>query len=440
MLYQSLFVNFLLFCNGLILNYLYFHFYDCRYFCKLERRLIKIIFASLFSILFIFIFRFIGYYGYLFISLSSFFLIRFFYVFEGKREYITQILFFVVLLLGNLFSSIFTDFIIRAFDMERNSMLELSFFSLLFSTFLIVVIYSFLNMKFVGVPYDNLTKKDLSVYVGSLFFSWVLCVILISFLFQFQDLLFQFFVCITILFVLMLNLFLIYNAQTKALNNKLEKEIEENNKKSDLLMKYYENVKKQEEENSIFRHDLKNHLSIIKDKIPTEMDNYVNELLLHVNKESIRFYSDHKVLEALINDKMNLAKKKDIHLDVKCDDTHIGVLSDYDLVTVLSNLIDNAIEAVMLSDFHENQIQLRIKDLKGKLIIKIKNSYNGVLNEQNDRLISTKNGHSGLGLKSVQSVVAKYQGDMNVTTENHQFLVIILIPFHTKKSTFYTRA
>lgn len=53
----------------------------------------------------------------------------------------------------------------------------------------------------------------------------------------------------------------------------------------------------------------------------------------------------------------------------------------------------------MLSNFNENHIQLRIKDLKGKLIIKIKNSYNGVLNEENNKLISTKSGHSGLGLK-----------------------------------------
>lgn len=33
-------------------------------------------------------------------------------------------------------------------------------------------------------------------------------------------------------------------------------------------MEYYENVKNQDQENSIFRHDLKNHLSVIKDSLP----------------------------------------------------------------------------------------------------------------------------------------------------------------------------
>lgn len=64
--------------------------------------------------------------------------------------------------------------------------------------------------------------------------------------------LFQFFVCFVILFILLLDLFLVYSAQTKVNNNLLEKEMRIVNQKSDLLMKYYENVKNQDQENSIF--------------------------------------------------------------------------------------------------------------------------------------------------------------------------------------------
>ncbi len=63
--------------------------------------------------------------------------------------------------------------------------------------------------------------------------------------------------CFVILFILLLDLFLVYSAQTKVNNNLLEKEMRIVNQKSDLLMKYYENVKNQDQENSIFRHDLK---------------------------------------------------------------------------------------------------------------------------------------------------------------------------------------
>ena len=104
--------------------------------------------------------------------------------------------------------------------------------------------------------------------------------------------------CFVILFILLLDLFLVYSAQTKVNNNLLEKEMRIVNQKSDLLMKYYENVKNQDQENSIFRHDLKNHLSVIKDNLPECMSVYVNDIMSHIDKDNIRFYSDNKILEA----------------------------------------------------------------------------------------------------------------------------------------------
>ena len=82
------------------------------------------------------------------------------------------------------------------------------------------------------------------------------------------------------------------------------------------------------------------------DNLPECMSVYVNDIMSHIDKDNIRFYSDNKILEALINDKLDQAKRNGIELSVKCDDTNIEILSDYDLVTILSNLIDNSIDAV----------------------------------------------------------------------------------------------
>ena len=345
----------------MILNYLYFHFYDSRYILRLSQ-FQKMLTVCLLALMFVFVYSDFGYCSYIFTSLLGFLFIRIFYHFEEKSEYITQVVFFFILMFSDLFASIFTNLIIRFFDMQRNSVLELSYFSILLTTLIIIILYSFLNAKLIGISYKNLAKKELIIYVGSLVFSWLLCLILISFLLYFKDLLFQFFVCFVILFILLLDLFLVYSAQTKVNNNLLEKEMRIVNQKSDLLMKYYENVKNQDQENSIFRHDLKNHLSVIKDSLPECMSVYVNDIMSHIDKDNIRFYSDNKILEALINDKLDQAKKNGIELSVKCDDTNIEILSDYDLVTILSNLIDNSIDAVNTNISEERQIILRIKD------------------------------------------------------------------------------
>lgn len=429
MIYQKFFVDILLLFNGMILNYLYFHFYDSRYIVRLSQ-FQKILAVCLLALMFVFVYSDFGYCSYIFTSLLGFLFIRIFYHFEEKSEYITQVVFFFILMFSDLFASIFTNLIIRFFDMQRNSVLELSYFSILLTTLIIIILYSFLNAKLIGISYKNLAKKELIIYVGSLVFSWLLCLILISFLLYFKDLLFQFFVCFVILFILLLDLFLVYSAQTKANNNLLEKEMRIVNQKSDLLMKYYENVKNQDQENSIFRHDLKNHLSVIKDNLPECMSVYVNDIMSHIDKDNIRFYSDNKILEALINDKLDQAKRNGIELSVKCDDTNIEILSDYDLVTILSNLIDNSIDAVNTNISEERQIILRIKEVKNNLVIKIKNAFNNEIRYNKEELMSTKEGHSGLGIKSVKSVVSKYQGEIRMDITDNMFSVLIIIPFH----------
>ena len=429
MIYQKLFVDILLLFNGMILNNLYFHFYDSRYIVRLPQ-FQKMLTVCLLALMFVFVYSDFGYCSYIFTSLLGFLFIRIFYHFEEKSEYITQVVFFFILMFSDLFASIFTNLIIRFFDMQRNSVLELSYFSILLTTLIIIILYSFLNAKLIGISYKNLAKKELIIYVGSLVFSWLLCLILISFLLYFKDLLFQFFVCFVILFILLLDLFLVYSAQTKANNNLLEKEMRIVNQKSDLLMKYYENVKNQDQENSIFRHDLKNHLSVIKDNLPECMSVYVNDIMSHIDKDNIRFYSDNKILEALINDKLDQAKRNGIELSVKCDDTNIEILSDYDLVTILSNLIDNSIDAVNTNISEERQIILRIKEVKNNLVIKIKNAFNNEIRYNKEELMSTKEGHSGLGIKSVKSVVSKYQGEIRMDITDNMFSVLIIIPFH----------
>ena len=217
MIYQKIFVDILLLFNGMILNYLYFHFYDSRYILRLSK-FQKMLTVCLLALMFVFVYSDFGYCSYIFTSLLGFLFIRIFYHFEEKSEYITQVVFFFILMFSDLFASIFTNLIIRFFDMQRNSVLELSYFSILLTTLIIIILYSFLNAKLIGISYKNLAKKELIIYVGSLVFSWLLCLILISFLLYFKDLLFQFFVCFVILFILIVGLYF-KNGETTTNNN-----------------------------------------------------------------------------------------------------------------------------------------------------------------------------------------------------------------------------
>ena len=137
MIYQKIFVDILLLFNGMILNYLYFHFYDSRYILRLSK-FQKMLTVCLLALMFVFVYSDFGYCSYIFTSLLGFLFIRSFYHFEEKSEYITQVVFFFILMFSDLFASIFTNLIIRFFDMQRNSVLELSYFSILLTTLIII--------------------------------------------------------------------------------------------------------------------------------------------------------------------------------------------------------------------------------------------------------------------------------------------------------------
>ena len=76
-------------------------------------------------------------------------------------------------------------------------------------------------------------------------------------------------------------------------------------------------------------------------------------------------------------------------------------VSDMDMVCVLGNLIDNAIEACETQS--EKRIEIIVKEIKKLLIIKVINSYKGKLPDKLSTTKKEKRFH-GIGLKNVKSI------------------------------------
>lgn len=68
-----------------------------------------------------------------------------------------------------------------------------------------------------------------------------------------------------------------------------------------------------------------------------------------------------------------------------------------------------------------------IKYIKGRLILTIDNSYNGILNKKEGELFTTnidKENH-GIGLQNVKSVLEKYNGNIDFEYDNSNFHTIV---------------
>ena len=62
------------------------------------------------------------------------------------------------------------------------------------------------------------------------------------------------------------------------------------------------------------------------------------------------------------------------------------------------------------------------------ILINIENSFNGILKTENKNLLSTKQNHSGVGLKSVKFSVEKYEGVFMTNYNSKSFRAEITLP------------
>ncbi|WP_367401710.1 ATP-binding protein [Lacrimispora indolis] len=94
----------------------------------------------------------------------------------------------------------------------------------------------------------------------------------------------------------------------------------------------------------------------------------------------------------------------------------------------MGNLIDNSMEAVSTIE-SDRWINIDMIYTKGRLILKISNSFDGILKKSDDFFISRKSDQAnhGLGIKSVKAAIQKYDGAMQITNTDKTFTVKILM-------------
>lgn len=108
-------------------------------------------------------------------------------------------------------------------------------------------------------------------------------------------------------------------------------------------------------------------------------------------------------------------------------------LEPQDLVSLLSNLLSNAIEACEKIDGNR-YIKIKLVPEDGQLVLSLHNSYNGVVRYIDGELVTTKTEHPtihGLGMKNVRQVIEKYNGYCAIRPGETEFYIAVIIPLES---------
>ena len=179
------------------------------------------------------------------------------------------------------------------------------------------------------------------------------------------------------------------------------------------------------------RHDLKNHLLCVAEYIK---ENKTDSALEYIDKltERVKNATPYHIFTHSIAVNAILDLKKLVCQENKIDIKYFILeelpdVDDTDLCTVLSNLLDNAIEAEMKEDIKE--IRVSIKKVRNYLRIVIQNKVSSSVLDNNKMLSTTKENSKihGFGIQSVENTVDKNNGMYSFYEEKGWFVADVML-------------
>jgi len=199
--------------------------------------------------------------------------------------------------------------------------------------------------------------------------------------------------------------------------------------KLELQKQYYEVLEEHQKETDLLWHDMKKHLGLIKRLIYNGYQNiseeYVQELEDQMNTVSNFVKTSQPVISALLTKEKWKAEKENVDfiLNVRLLTDIEPKISSVDLCVLVGNIFDNAINAcTLLPEDSPKYIKAEILQKGCTLVIRTENPYSSNLK------VRPRLGKHGLGLKNVHKVVNKYNGNIDIHSEDEVFCVTIIIP------------
>ena len=185
------------------------------------------------------------------------------------------------------------------------------------------------------------------------------------------------------------------------------------------------------EQMKAFRHDIKSQLATLKDYSmkgkSEDIASYLDSLLADIEKSEIYSDTGNIAVDSIVNYKLKHVKSSGIQLDLNISIPPALHVEAVDIVTILGNLLDNALDAV--EKVEEKIIKLDIAFEKGALFTKIENSFSGEVKYSEEQQILTSKGEDGhgYGLKNVRQSIEKYNGYMKLTHDGNLFSAVVFL-------------
>ena len=221
---------------------------------------------------------------------------------------------------------------------------------------------------------------------------------------------------------------LIYGMYYKNKKETYQKELEMIIKHNDLLEKNYERISKFYSENAKLYHDMKHHFNLLYNLIDSgnqdSAKEYLEKIIEPIEQSKVPIRSGVEMLDVVLYEMEKKAKANNINIEFFVQALPIELnVEKKDLSLLLVNLLNNAIDAA------KEKVFVEINQVHKMIILKVTNDFKNKPESDGIRFISTKKDKSkhGWGLKIIEQIVSKYNGDIEYKVDEEYVIVDILL-------------
>lgn len=201
-----------------------------------------------------------------------------------------------------------------------------------------------------------------------------------------------------------------------------------------ILEQNYQAAKEAYETNATLYHDMRNHFAMVQgyltDGKVAEAQAYLEEINGWIDAYPKERWTGIGALDYILNQKKEMAARQGTGMVIHAEYPADCRIDPVDLCAILTNLLDNAMEACARQPEGESrEITVTIRRINLFLIIRITNSSAAAPAIKDGRLVTSKGDRMlhGWGLRSVKAAVEKYQGTMEITYSDLVYTVDVML-------------
>ena len=193
----------------------------------------------------------------------------------------------------------------------------------------------------------------------------------------------------------------------------------------------YESLKAAIEEARQARHDMRhqlNHISALAEAGDMEnMKSYLAKTVSRIPNLDMCF-CENRAADSVVGYYCAMAKRDEIPFRARLDLPETLPVDEIDMCLVLSNLLENALEASLRTAPGRRQIEITACVHADRiLLIEVENAFDGEVNEKNGVFRSSKRRENGIGIQSVTRIAEKTGGTSTFTHQNGTFTAKVML-------------